>query len=202
MCRIFDHWSIGIVTRQRSEFLYSGFMPPVGPSLKMLREATVPRLSIRSAAEKLDMGYSSYNFYENPNTYKKPHLPIDFARKVAALFSQYGVDPADVMKLAGLRDSEAEPEAREIEAQRPTIQFVSFPVALPSEVALRDMFESLLTLVPEGATRAETAQILARRLPAGFAGIGPFTVDQASAAYDAKLDGAAAGAGKGSVERR
>jgi hypothetical protein len=36
------------------------------------------------------------------------------------------------------------------------------------------MFHSLLALVPEGASRAETAEILARWLPTGFAGIGPY----------------------------
>lgn len=182
MCRNFDHRSIEIMTRQRSKFLYSGDMPPVGPTLKLLREATVPRLSIRGAAEKLEMGYSSYNFYENPNTYKKPHLPIDFARKVAAVFSEHGVDPAEVMKLAGLTDSEAEPEAREIESQRPAFISITLPVVLPSEVALRDMFRSLLVLVPEGATKDEAADILARRLPAGLAACGPLALDQASVA--------------------
>ena len=170
------------MTRQRSKFLYSGEMPPVGPSLKLLREATVPRLSIRSAAEKLEMGYSSYNFYENPNTYKKPYLPIDFARKVAAVFADYGVDPADVMKLAGLTETEAKPEAERIESEKPSIIHISMPVALPSEVALRDMFRSLLVLVPEGATKDEAADILARRLPAGLAACGPLALDQASVA--------------------
>lgn len=152
-------------------------MPPVGPLLKKLRLSAVPSLSIRVAAEKLGMGHTSYNFYENPNAYKKPHLPIDFARKVAAVFAEYGIDPAEVMKLAGLKDSEAEPEARVIEASRPSIQFVSLPVALPSEAALADMFESLLALVPPDASRAEAARILAQRLPSGFAAIGPVVLD-------------------------
>lgn len=153
-------------------------MPPIGPRLKELRLSAVPPLSIRQAAQKLDMGYTSYNFYENPNTYKKAHLPIDFARKVAAAFSEHGIDPADVMKLAGLNEAEAEPEAREIEAARPQVHFISLPVALPSETALADMFESLLALVPADATRAEAARILAQRLPSGFAAIGPFVIDQ------------------------
>jgi len=56
------------------------------------------------------------------------------------------------------------------------------PVVLPSEVALRDMFRSLLVLVPEGASKDEAAEILARRLPAGLAAIGPLSLDQASVA--------------------
>src|SRR3546814_5252675 len=82
----------------------------------------------------------------NPNTYKKPHLPIDFARRLAAVFAEHGIEPADVMKLAGLSDDEAEPEARVIEAARPAVHYVSLPVALPSEAALADMFETLLAL--------------------------------------------------------
>lgn len=157
-------------------------MPPVGSKLKALRLRAKPTLSIRKIADELQIPHASYQFYERDDGYKKPFLPIDFARRVAAILAARGVDAGEVMALAGLTDAEVEPEAREIESQRPTIQFVSFPVALPSEIALRDMFESLLTLVPEGASRAETAQILARRLPAGFAGIGPFTIDQASVA--------------------
>ncbi len=152
-------------------------MAAVGPSLKKLRLATVPRLSIRQVAEKLGLGHSSYAFYENPNAYKKPHLPIDFARRVARVFAEYGVEPTDVMKLAGLTGGEAGPEAREIEAARPTTQFVSMTVALPSEAALRDMFRSILVLVPEGASKDEAADILARRLPAGLASIGPLALD-------------------------
>lgn len=177
------------------------FMISASQRLKELRKSAVPRLTVRGIADELGIPFGTYSNYESPR-YKKRSLPLDLTRRIAAILAQHRVDPSEVMKLAGLSAQEVEPEAREIEAQRPTIQFVSFPVALPSEVALRDMFESLLSLVPQGATRAETAQILARRLPAGFAGIGPFTVDQTSAAYDAKLDGEAAGAGEGAVERR
>lgn len=166
------------MNRQRAEFSHGAAMPPVGPQLKKLRLAASPPLSIRQTAEKLGMGHSSYNFYENPNTYKKPHLPIDFARKVAELFARHNVDPAEVMKLAGLKETEAEPDVRAIEAARPQVQFVSLPVALPNEAALSDMFESLLALVPADATRAEAARILAQRLPSGFAAIGPFVIDQ------------------------
>lgn len=152
-------------------------MTSVAPRLKKLRQTAIPPLSMRQAAQKLGMGHSSYGLYENPNTYKKPYLPIDFARRVAAVFAEHGVDPSEVMKLAGLNESEAEPEGRAIEAARPPIQYVSLQVALPSEAALRDMFRSLLVLVPEGASKDEAAEILARWLPSGFAGIGPYLPD-------------------------
>lgn len=133
---------------------------------------------MRQAAQKLGLGPSSYALYENPNTYKKSFLPIDFARKVAAVFADHGISPNDVMKLAGLTETEAEPEAREIESQRPPLQLVSMSVAFPSEAALKDMFESLLALIPAEATRAEAAEILAQRLSSGFAAIGPVSLDR------------------------
>lgn len=156
-------------------------MVAVGPKLKELRGRTKPRVSSRRAADLLGIGHSRYAFYENPNTYKKPYLPLDLARQIASAFADYGIEPAEVMALAGLTDSEVEPEAREIEAQRPIAQFAVMTVALPSEAALTDMFESLLSLIPPDATRAEAAQILARRLPSGFAACGPLSLDQLTA---------------------
>lgn len=154
-------------------------MEPVGNRLKQLRLSAVPPLSIRQIADRLGMGHSSYNFYESSKTYKKPFLPIEFTRKVATLLSEYGVDPAEVMKLAGLSDQEAEPEAKVIEEALPAAQYVSVSMLFPSEVALTDMFETLLSIVPQDATRREAAQILARLLPAGFAAIGPVAPDKA-----------------------
>lgn len=136
-----------------------------------------PRLSVRSMAAALDLPLGTYSNYESAR-YKKPTLPLDLTRRIAGVLAQHNVDPADVMKLAGLHDAETEPEAREIEAARPQVHFISLPVALPSEAALADMFESLLALVPADATRAEAARILAQRLPSGFAAIGPFAIDQ------------------------
>jgi hypothetical protein len=133
-------------------------------------------------ADELGMGHSRYQYFEDPNRYKKAALPIDLTRSVAEVLGRYGVDASEVMTLAGLTDTEAEPEAREIEAQRPAFVSITLPVILPSEVALRDMFRSLLVLVPEGATKDEAAAILARRLPAGLAAIGPLSLDQATVA--------------------
>lgn len=154
-------------------------MPPVGPKLKSLRLQAKPAITIRRMAEELDIGYSRYAYFEDEKRYKKASLPIDLTRAVADVLGRRGVDPADVMKLAGLTDSEAEPEAREIESQRPVTQFATLRVELPSEVALTDMFESLLAIVPPDATRTETAQILARRLGVGLSACGPLAIGQA-----------------------
>lgn len=160
-----------------SAFLHSAVMVSVTSQLKELRKAAAPKLSVRRMAEELEMPFGSYARFESASTFKKQHLPLDFTRKVAAVLAKYGVDPSDVMLLAGLTDQEAEPEARAVEAARPTVQYVPLQVALPSEAALREMFRSLLVLVPEDATRDETAEILARWLPSGFAGIGPYLPD-------------------------
>ncbi|MCI4588591.1 XRE family transcriptional regulator [Sphingobium sp. BYY-5] len=153
-------------------------MEHVSIRLRDLRKAAAPRLTVRAMAAALDLPLGTYAFYEAPAKFKKAALPLDLTRNIAAVLARHGVDSAEVMKLAGLKDAEAEPEAREIEAARPAFQFVSLPVALPSEAALADMFESLLVLVPKGATRAEAARILAQRLPSGFAAIGPAVFDQ------------------------
>lgn len=162
-----------------------GVAIPVNIRLKELRKSAVPALSIRAMADELGIGHSRYAYFEDPKRFKKRELPLDLTRQIAAVLSQRGVDPAEVMQLAGLRDKEAEPEAREIEAARPAIQFVSMAVALPSEAALRDMFRSILVLVPEEASKDEAADILARRLPAGLASIGPLAPDPGAAATTA-----------------
>ena len=145
-------------------------MPSVGPKLKELRLRAKPSVSIRKMAELLDIPYA---FYERELGCKKPFLPLDFARRTAEILARYGIDPLEVMKLAGLNDAEAEPEAREIEAAIPAIQFATLSVALPSEAALTDMFRTMLVAVPEEASRDEAAQILAQLLPSAFASIGP-----------------------------
>jgi hypothetical protein len=149
----------------------------VSARLKELRNSAVPKLSLRRMGEELGVGHMTYAYFEDPKRFKKNALPIDFTRKVAEVLARYGVDPAEVMPLAGLSQQEAEPEAKVIETARPAIQYVTMSVAMPSEAALKEMFRTLLVLVPEGATRDEAAAILARRLPAGFAAIGPLAHD-------------------------
>ncbi|QDK34753.1 XRE family transcriptional regulator [Sphingomonas sp. IC081] len=136
-------------------------------------------------AELLGLPLGTYARYESEAGYKKPFLPLDFTRKVASVLADHGVDPADVMTLAGLNENEAEPEARAVEAARPQVQYVPLQLALPNEAALRDMFRSLLVLIPEGATLDEAAEILARRLPTGLSAIGPVLLDAMSAALPA-----------------
>lgn len=134
---------------------------------------------MRGMAAALDLPLGTYSAYESAR-YKKASLPLDLTRRIADILGRYGIDPVEVMKLAGLNETEAEPEAREIEAARPAYQFATLSVALPSEDALADMFQTMLVAVPATASRAEAARILAQLLPSGFASIGPAALVQGS----------------------
>lgn len=70
--------------------------------LKELRQGARPPLTLRAMAEKLGMPPSSYARYEDANDFKRSYLPVDLARKVAAVLADHAVDPIAVMKLAGL----------------------------------------------------------------------------------------------------
>lgn len=148
-------------------------MEKAAAKLKILRKSAVPKLTVRAMAEALEMPLGSYARYESAYDYKKNFLPVDLTRKIATVLSRHNVDPAEVMALAGLTGVEAEPEAREIKSKSPDTRFVTLQVALPSEDALADMFQTMLVAVPADAPRAEAARILAQLLPSGFASIGP-----------------------------
>lgn len=149
--------------------------------MRDLRSAARPRLSVRAMAAALDMPLGTYSNYESAR-YKKQTLPLDLTRKIALVLSKHKVDPALVMELAGLNSAEVEPEAQLVKSARAPLQFVTIQAVLPSEAALREMFAKLLLLVPENASRDETAQILAQWLPSGFAGIGPYLPDPGAGA--------------------
>ena len=75
--------------------------------LKHLREAARPTISIRQMAALLEMDPSTYVFYERPDRFKKDRLPIDLARKIAAILEDRGVSAHEVMALAGVGGEEA-----------------------------------------------------------------------------------------------
>jgi hypothetical protein len=53
-------------------------------------------------AEILGLPTSSFARYEDANDFKRPYLPVNLARKVAAILADHAVDPSAVMELAGL----------------------------------------------------------------------------------------------------
>ncbi len=82
---------------------------PIATLLKRLREATEPKLSVRATAEALQMPASSYAFYEDPSSFKKPFLPVPLTKQLAQIFGERGIDRRDVLALAGF-DEQHTPE--------------------------------------------------------------------------------------------
>ncbi len=108
---------------------------------------------------------------------KQPSQGTKHLHKIAAELgttAEYLLGESYITRAAHPRPSES--------LREPERQTISLQVSLPSEAALRDMFRSILVLVPEGASKDEAADILARRLPAGLASIGPLALDPNSAA--------------------
>jgi len=66
--------------------------------LKTLRERS--GLSMRVVADSLGWRLTKYQHYED--RYRRRFLPIELARHLADLFSPHGVNPAEVMELAGV----------------------------------------------------------------------------------------------------
>ncbi|WP_120251798.1 LexA family protein [Sphingobium sp. YG1] len=77
-------------------------MEPIALQLKALRNRTVPKISSRDVATALEMPSSTYAAYEDPKKFKKPLLPFQLAKKIAAIFAARGVPEAETMALAGL----------------------------------------------------------------------------------------------------
>ncbi len=72
---------------------------PITRKLKQLRQRA--GLSIREVAHALGMEHgSSYQHYED--RYRKPHLPLDFVRRLVPIFEKGGVSSAEVFSLAGV----------------------------------------------------------------------------------------------------
>ncbi|MES2137996.1 MAG: S24 family peptidase [Pseudomonadota bacterium] len=89
-------------------------MTSVAPRLKALRETAVPSITIRKMADELGVPHSTYAAYEDAKKYKKPILPFDLAKRIAAVLEDRGIARSDVMQLAGLQVHEAEGEARPV----------------------------------------------------------------------------------------
>lgn len=66
--------------------------------LKALRERA--GLPMRAVAETLGWTLTRYQHYED--RYRRPYLPLEFVRRIADVFAQRGVDPSEVMALAGV----------------------------------------------------------------------------------------------------
>lgn len=121
-------------------------------------------LSMRAFAARLGSPLDTrYAYYEEKRFVGL--LPIDAARRIAAVLQPFGVAPRDVLALAGLSDEEA--DAQIVAASAP-VQFVRLDVALPSADALARMFETMLEEEIPASRRDALARKLALRLPAAL----------------------------------
>lgn len=121
-------------------------------------------LSMRSFAARLGPPLDTrYAYYEEKRF--TGLLPIDAARQIAAALRPFGVEPAEVLALAGLTGDERDSELVTIE---PQAQYVRLDVALPSADTLTRMFETMLEREVPAKQRDALARNLALRLPAAL----------------------------------
>lgn len=122
-------------------------------------------LSMRNFAARLGSPLDTrYAYYEEKRF--TGLLPIDAARQIATALQPFGVEPAEILALAGLTADERDAELSAIEQP---VQYVRLDVALPNADALTRMFETMLEKeeVPAGQ-RDALARSLALRLPAAL----------------------------------
>jgi SOS-response transcriptional repressor LexA len=75
----------------------------VARRLKALREQS--GLSMRAVADALGWTLTRYQHYED--RYKRAYLPVELARDLAELFGRHGVEPRQVLELAGFHSAGA-----------------------------------------------------------------------------------------------
>ncbi|MGC6330928.1 hypothetical protein [Rhizorhabdus sp. FW153] len=117
-------------------------------------------LSMRAFAATLGSPLDKRYAYYEEKRFTGP-LPIDAARRIAAVLLPFGVDSAEIFALAGLSPDQSEAEA----TIEPDVQQILLPVALPNAAALTRMFETLLEDHVPMEGRAGLARMLALRLP-------------------------------------
>jgi SOS-response transcriptional repressor LexA len=71
--------------------------------LKTLREQA--RLPMRVVAEALGWTLTRYQHYED--RYRRTYLPVELARRLAELFGAHGIDPREILLLAGIETGAA-----------------------------------------------------------------------------------------------
>ena len=119
-------------------------------------------LSMRAFAARLGAPLDTrYAYYEEKRF--SGLLPIGAARQIAAALQPFGVEPREVLALAGLPAHEDQ-----LPAIEPPVQYVRLDVALPSADALTRMFEAMLEKQLPPSQRDALARNLALRLPAAL----------------------------------
>lgn len=78
----------------------------IAADLRRLRESARPKLSIRAMADQLGMSAPTYHRYESEKGFKQRYLPMDLARRIARILADRGINPDDVLALAGIQPGE------------------------------------------------------------------------------------------------
>ncbi|MEH3106840.1 MAG: helix-turn-helix transcriptional regulator [Sphingomonas fennica] len=74
----------------------------VNQQLRYLRECARPRLTVRAIAELLNISPSAYHAYESERRFKQRYLPMGLTLRLARILGDHGVNPDEVMLLAGV----------------------------------------------------------------------------------------------------
>lgn len=139
--------------------------PPATPPYESIRALRARSgLSMRAFAARLGSPLDTRYAYYEEKRFAGP-LPIDAARRIAAALKPFGVDPAEVLALAGLSVDEADAGPPLAD---PAVQYVRLDVALPNAEALTRMFETMLEGEVSASRRDALARNLALRLPAAL----------------------------------
>ena len=77
-------------------------MGGVAAQLRELRRRANPSISVRVMAELLGMSAPTYHRYESEKGFKQHYLPMTLARRIAAVLADRGVNPDEVLALAGV----------------------------------------------------------------------------------------------------
>ncbi len=78
-------------------------LSPTAQKLKSLREKA--GLTVRQLAEQIDLRHTSYAYYESPK-FKKRHLPMELAEKLAPHLLSRGIEQSEIFALAGVATSD------------------------------------------------------------------------------------------------
>lgn len=131
-------------------------------TMRMLRARS--GLSMRAFAARLGAPLDTRYAYYEEKRFTGP-LPLDAARRIAAALRPFGIEPREVLSLAGLSAEEANADPV---CGIPAVQLVRLEVAFPNADALTRMFETMLEgEIPE-ERRDALARTLASRLPAAL----------------------------------
>lgn len=134
------------------------------PYERMRALRTRSGLSMRAFAARLGSPLDRrYAYYEEKRF--TGVLPIDAARRIASALQPFGIEPGEVLALAGLSPEEADAGPA---LPDPAVQHVRLDVVLPNADALTRMFETMLEKEVPPRRRDALARNLALRLPAAL----------------------------------